>query len=170
MLSPTSKYITVHADPPTLFNATRTLSLALSSIWQQYFADVPQANAIEIAYCRPWKSRLGLIRMSLDGTRSFIGINSLLYHKAVPNEVLLTTIAHELAHYAHGFGSPLPQLYEHPHANNVVTNELVQRGLGDMFVVCDAWINDHWYDFYESQRAIKRKNDCNVTYQEQKAG
>ena len=139
------------------FCASRDLSLYLSSIWQHYFSDVPRANEVQIAYCRPWKSRLGLIRMSLDSTHSFIGINSLLQMQAVPDCVLVTTIAHELVHYTHGFGSPLPQLFEHPHAHNIVNNELEQRRLGDMLVDCNTWIDEHWYAFYEEQRAIKMK-------------
>lgn len=137
------------------FSAIRDLPFYLSSIWQRYFSDVPSANEVEIAYCRAWKSRLGLIRMSLDSTHSFIGVNSLLQHKEVPEHVLVTTIAHELVHYAHGFGSPLPQLFEHPHANNVVDRELEQRGLGDALALCNQWIDAHWYDFFEAQRLRK---------------
>src|SRR5579875_2699348 len=102
--------------------AARNLKAYLAYIWERYFADVPRVNEVQIAYCRPWKSRLGLIRMSLDETTSFIGINALLQHELVPEYVLITTVAHELAHYAHGFGSPLPRLYAHPHANNVVNS------------------------------------------------
>ena len=140
---------------PVTFFATRDLSIYLSSLWQHYFSDVPHANEVQIAYCRPWKSRLGLIRMSLDSTRSFIGINSLLQHKDVPVCVLVTTIAHELVHYTHGFGSPLPQLYGHPHAHNIVDKELGQRGLGSALADCNTWLNAHWYTFYEAQRPAK---------------
>jgi hypothetical protein len=124
----------------------------LEHIWQCYFSDVPRQNLVEIAYCRPWKSRLGLIRMTLDGTKSFIGINSLLQVERVPEYVLTTTIAHELTHYTHGFGSPLPRLYEHPHANNVVERELERRGLGNFLRKCDEWIDKHWFPFYDMQR------------------
>ncbi len=140
---------------PLVFYTTRDLPLYLSSLWQHYFSDVPHANEVQIAYCRPWKSRLGLIRMSLDSTCSFIGINSLLRHADVPDCVLVTTIAHELVHYTHGFGSPLPQLFEHPHANNIVDKELKQRGLGNALSDCNTWIDDHWYAFYEEQRIVK---------------
>ncbi len=149
-------------------NKTRDLLFSLTFIWQHYFADVPHANMVEIAYCRPWKSRLGLIRMSLDNTRSFIGVNSLLQHKAVPDAVFLTTIAHELVHYTHGFGSPLPRLHEHPHANNVVEIELEQRGLGAALALCDTWIDEHWYEFYAAQRTTPRKTES-VVLEEQKA-
>ena len=154
-----------HISPIT-FCTRQNLPLYLSSVWQHYFSDVSHANEIEIAYCRPWKSRLGLIRMSLDSTRSFIGINSLLQHKMVPDCVLITTIAHELVHYTHGFGSPLPQLFEHPHADNIVEKELARRGLSDALLECDTWIDEHWYAFYEEQRIGKTKR-CTLR---QKAG
>lgn len=109
----------------------RNLTLYLDQIWQRYFSDIPCVNIVSIAYGRPWKSRLGLIRLALDNTTSFIEINALLERKQVPEYVLITTIAHVLVHYAHGFGSPLPRLYTHPHANNVVNCELELRGLGE---------------------------------------
>lgn len=142
---------------PIMFCATPDLATYLSSLWQHYFSDVPHANEVQIAYCRPWKSRLGLIRMSLDRTHSFIGVNSLLQHKDVPDYVLITTIAHELVHYTHGFGSPLPQLFAHPHANNIVDKELQQRGLGIVLTNCNQWVDEHWYDFYETQRVARAK-------------
>jgi hypothetical protein len=131
----------------------RHLVTHLDEIWQTYFADVPRVNEIEIAYCQPWKRRLGLIRLSLDNTTSFIGVNALLQLPQVPGYVLITTIAHEMTHYAHGFGSPLPRLYQHPHANNVVTHELERRGLGETMRLCDEWIESQWFTFYERERA-----------------
>lgn len=124
----------------------------LDEIWQTYFADVPRLNQVDIAYCQPWKRRLGLIRLSLDNTLSFIGVNALLQLPCVPEYVLITTIAHELTHYAHGFGSPLPRLYEHPHANSVVKRELDRRGLGETLSLCDEWIDREWFSFYDKER------------------
>ena len=124
----------------------------LEHLWQRYFSDVPRVNLVEIAYGQPWKRRLGLIRLSLDNTRTFIGVNTLLRLPDVPECVLLTTIAHEMAHYAHGFGSPLPRLFEHPHAGNVVERELARRGLGHIAQQCDEWIDTEWFAFYERQR------------------
>jgi hypothetical protein len=132
--------------------ATRNPTLYLAEIWQSYFADVPRVNQVDIAYCQPWKRRLGLIRLSLDNTTSFIGVNALLQLSQVPEYILMITIAHELAHYAHGFGSPLPRLHEHPHANNVVKRELENRGLGETLSLCDAWIDKEWFSFYDRER------------------
>ena len=128
------------------------LTRCLDAIWQDYFSDIPRLNIVDIAYCQPWKRRLGLIRLSLDGTKSFIGINALLQLQEVPDYVLYTTIAHELTHYAHGFGSPLPRVFEHPHANNIVQRELVRRGLGELAIRCDDWIDKQWFSFYDMQR------------------
>jgi hypothetical protein len=127
----------------------RDLSPCLDYIWQTYFADIPRVNEVQIAYCQPWKRRLGLIRLSEESGITFIGINLLLQHELVPEQVLLITIAHELAHYAHGFGSPLPRRYRHPHAYNVVNDELDRRGLHEARRLCDEWIDNQWFAFYD---------------------
>jgi hypothetical protein len=137
---------------PAFSLSRQQLTLRLDRIWQDYFSDIPRVNSVDIAYCHPWKRRLGLIRLSLDSTKSFIGINALLQLQEVPEYVLLTTIAHELTHYAHGFGSPLPRIFEHPHANNIVQRELIRRGLGALGRKCDDWIDKQWFSFYDMQR------------------
>ena len=53
----------IPSSSPVTFWATRDLTIYLTSIWQHYFSDVPHANEVQIAYCRPWKSRLGVISM-----------------------------------------------------------------------------------------------------------
>jgi hypothetical protein len=138
--------------PPEQIATLRNPRTYLDEIWQTYFADVPRANQVDIAYCQPWKRRLGLIRLSLDNVISFIGVNALLQLAEVPEYILTTTIAHELTHYAHGFGSPLPRLYKHPHANNVVKQELERRGLGETMHQCDEWIDNQWFSFYDRER------------------
>jgi hypothetical protein len=130
----------------------RDPTLYLEWLWQDYFADITRVNEVHISYCYPWKTRLGLIRLSLDATHSFIGINSLLQLSQVPEYVLITTIAHEMAHYAHGFGSPLPRTCKYPHANGVVERELEQRELGTCLRCCNEWIDKYWYSFYDMQR------------------
>jgi hypothetical protein len=131
------------------------LALTLENIWSACFPDIPRVNTVEIAYGYPWKRRLGLIRLSLDNTRTFIGVNALLQRPEAPEYVLLTTIAHELVHYAHGFGSPLPRLFKHPHANGVVELELKQRGLGELARKCDEWIDNTWFAFYDMQQKAR---------------
>jgi hypothetical protein len=131
----------------------RELTAYLNRIWRKHFTDIPRVNTVHIGYCFPWKSRLGLIRLSLDQSTTFIGINSLLQLPQVPEYVLITTIAHELVHYTHGFGSPLPRKYKYPHANGVVERELESRELGESLHCCNRWIDKHWYPFYDVQRA-----------------
>ncbi len=144
--------VSIISDISEQSTVCRNVVTYLNAIWQKYFADVPCVNNVEISYCRPWKSRLGVIRLSLDNRTSFIGLNALLQHPTVPECVLIATISHELTHYAHGFGSPMPRLYEHPHANNIVKNELEKRGLGEILSHCDEWIDSQWFTFYDMQR------------------
>lgn len=134
----------------------RELTAYLNRIWWKHFTDIPRANTVQIGYCFPWKSRLGLIRLSLDQSTTFIGINSLLQLPQVPEYVLITTIAHELVHYAHGFGSPLPRKHKYPHANEVVERELESRELGECLYCSNRWIDKHWYPFYDVQRTVGR--------------
>ena len=148
----------VHISEISRLSHRHDLNIYLDCIWQRYFADVPHINEVQIAYCRPWKTRLGLIRMSLDNTVSFIGINSLLRSTQVPDCVLLTTIAHELVHYTHGFGSPLPRIYEHPHADYIVEKELEQRGLGSALHECDTWIEEQWFEYYAHRKSGFSRN------------
>ncbi len=140
------------ADLPTPSLPGRNLTLYLDWLWQHYFTDIVRVNEVLISYCYPWKTRLGLIRLSLDKTHSFIGINSLLQSSQVPECVLITTIAHEMTHYAHGFGSPLPRLCKYPHANGVVERELERRELGECLRCSNEWIDKYWYSFYDMQR------------------
>lgn len=149
---PLATIATTTDTAPAQSLCVRDLTAYLDQIWRDHFADLPRVNDVCIGYCYPWKSRLGLIRLSVEKTTSFIGINSLLQLQQVPEYVLITTIAHELTHYAHGFGSPLPRLWKHPHANKVVDRELERRGLGEQLHCCTEWIDKHWYPFYDMQR------------------
>jgi hypothetical protein len=140
------------AGVPTPSLPERNPTLYLDWLWQHYFNDIVRVNEVFINYCYPWKSRLGLIRLALDKTHSFIGLNSLLQLSQVPECVLITTIAHEMVHYTHGFGSPLPRIYKYPHANGVVDRELERRELGACLRCCNEWIDKYWYSFYDMQR------------------
>jgi len=135
----------------------RWLRQELNYLWITFFSDVPHANSVMIEYSRGWKNRLGMICLSLTGRTSYIGINSLLRLPQVPSYVALVTIAHELVHYSHGFGSPLPRRYEHPHRGGVVVKELVNRGLGSEYDLYLQWIREHWEVFYARNRSSKQK-------------
>ena len=147
--------------------ASRDLNLYLDALWSRHFADVARLNAIQIAYGASWKRRLGLIRLSADMTISFIGINALLSLPEVPEYVLVTTIAHELVHYSHGFGSPLLRRYDHPHANRAVERELECRELASYLHCCNQWIDNEWYTFYDKLRVSGWKHACEAHHPEQ---
>jgi hypothetical protein len=120
----------------------------LDGVWDRYFADTPRVNEVDIEFVGAWKRRLGVIRMSLDEAETHIGINSLLRHEDAPYCITLITVAHELAHYAHGFGSPLPRKYQFPHRGGVIERELIARGLRRELDHYEDWIEHHWWSFY----------------------
>lgn len=124
------------------------LETAMRAVWDRYFADVPVMNLVNIAYCRPSKTRLGWIALSESGRSTHIGINRLLRHPEVPEEVCIITIAHELVHYSHGFGSPLPQRYADPHAGDIVEQELGTRGLLSALLTYQHWSTHAWEAHY----------------------
>jgi hypothetical protein len=126
----------------------RWLRDEVDDIWRRYFADVPRVNAVEVAFRRPWMRRLGVISLSEDESTTRIGVNSLLAHNDAPYCLTLITVAHELVHYGHGFGSPLPRRYAHPHRGGIVPRELRSRGLTDELEEYGGWIQQHWWSFY----------------------
>jgi len=128
----------------------------LTTIWAQHFPDVPIVNAVHVRFVREGRRRLGWIAMSESRASTIIGINRLLALPDVPQYLCDVTIAHELAHYAHGFGSPLPQCYDDPHANGVVEAELQRRGLGSWLDAADAWAAEN-LAILASARGISRR-------------
>ncbi|MBX6771472.1 MAG: hypothetical protein IRY83_07085 [Chloroflexi bacterium] len=127
------------------------LCRTLYDLWDRYFSDTPRVNIVRIGFGRAWKNRLGSICLSDDQSTSYISINSLLRYPEVPDYVPLVTVAHEMVHYAHGFGSPLPRRYRHPHRGGIVRREIVRRGMAREYEQYDAWICAHWYDFYHAR-------------------
>lgn len=132
----------------------RWLSDQLRHVWERHFSDTPRANQVHISFARCWKNRLGLITLGEDSGTTYIRLNLLLCHPLVPDFVNLITIAHELVHYAHGFGSPLPRKYRHPHRGGVVPRELAARGLKSEYHFYQRWIAQHWFPFHA--QVIKR--------------
>lgn len=122
----------------------------LRGIWTRYFDDTPLVNTIRASFGPAWKARLGLITLSEDQKTTYIEINGLLRVPVVPEFVVSITVAHELVHYVHGFGSPLPQRYKYPHRGGIVKHELLRRGMELEYRQYDAWVYSHWYDFYDS--------------------
>ena len=71
----------------------------------------------------------------------------------MPDYVIDSTIGHELAHYAHGFGSGLPRLYTDPHRGGIVDAELERRGLTAATQRSEEWRAAHWEDLYSRRCA-----------------
>ena len=53
-------------------------------------------------------------------------------NEIIPEYIIDLTLAHEMIHYMHGFNSPLPKQFRHPHAGSVVDRELKKRGFGHL--------------------------------------
>ena len=125
------------------------LERELDYLWENHFADVPRVNHVAVAFTGTWKTRLGVITLSEDQKTTYISLNALLGHPEVPYYVASITLAHEMVHYCHGFGSPLPRRYKYPHRGGIVEKELRRRGLQVEHDLYDDWVYTHWYDFYE---------------------
>lgn len=116
-----------------------------------HFGDVPQGYPISTRFGIRARNRFGSI-----GERSrqtIILVNRLFADPFVPTFVVDGTLAHELAHYAHGYGSGLPLLHKDPHRGGVVDRELDRRSLGDINRRAEQWRNLHWDQFYRSRCA-----------------
>jgi putative component of toxin-antitoxin plasmid stabilization module len=125
------------------------LAERLRLLMENHFADVPQGHPIVTRYGYRARYRFGSI-VARRGTTHIL-VNQLYADPFVPTYVVDATLAHELAHYAHGYGSGLPKLHAHPHRGGVVDEELEQRGLGELTRKADAWRKAHWAAFYASR-------------------
>ena len=125
----------------------------LRMVWGRYFSDVERKNEVVIHFGRRAANRLGSIfQEPRNQKRSIITMTGFFRDLEVPDFVVETVIAHELAHYAHGFSSPHRQLYRHPHEGGVVTKELRNRGMGDSLRLQKVWLKRHWRNYVLSQR------------------
>lgn len=122
----------------------------LRDVWERYFRDTPRINTVQISFGAAWKSRLGSITLSEDQQTSYIQVNGLLRRHEVPEYVARVTVAHEMVHYAHGFGSPHPRRYKYPHRGGIIKRELTRRGMAHEYERYDEWVYNHWYDFYDT--------------------
>ncbi|MDD3662053.1 MAG: hypothetical protein PHG63_03220 [Candidatus Dojkabacteria bacterium] len=138
-------------------------------IWENYFADVPRKNFVLIKFGRSASRQLGSIgwarknsrikaflkkdsikktvRSQDDSRITVITITRKFKDPSIPDYVVDATIAHEIAHYVHGFSSPLKRQYHHPHKGGVVRKELTRRGLGDTEKAARGWIRQNWRSY-----------------------
>jgi hypothetical protein len=125
------------------------LAARVAILWDVHFSDVPRGLPIVTRFGSRARYRFGSIAARKGST--VILINRLFAEPEVPDYVIDATLAHELAHYAHGFGSGLPKVYQHAHRGGVVDRELEQRGLGEVMALAEAWRKQNWEAFYNSQ-------------------
>ena len=120
----------------------------LDEVWDEYFSDVPQDNDIQIVWGRKARQRLGSIKQGekIPGKHpeTIITINSLFKDTYIPEYIVIATIAHELAHYAHGFHSPIEQKYQKPHEGGIVHKELAVRGVDLLEKKQKKWLKENW--------------------------
>jgi hypothetical protein len=148
------------------------LETQLFDIWENNFADVPRKNLVLIKFGKASKRQLGSIKwahknskiktalkqlqteheVSDDKRISIITITKHFAHPDIPEDVVKATIAHELVHYTHGFHSPLPKLFSHPHRGSIVKKELIKRDLGDMYLNSEVWLKKGWVKFLRKYR------------------
>ena len=78
---------------------------------------------------------------------TLINITSYFKDESIPEEIVLSTIAHEMCHYAHGFNSPLSQIYDHPHKGGLIKKEMQQRGLINVYKYSKTWLKQNWLKY-----------------------
>ena len=133
-------------------------------LWEDYFSDVARKNIVIIKFGRNSKRQLGSIRWASKKTRglkrfltgktyeddkrvSLITITSKFKDESIPEQIVLATIAHEMCHYAHGFNSPLKQIYAHPHKGGVIRKEMEKRGLKYLYTFSKKWLKENWSNY-----------------------
>lgn len=132
--------------PEPIFRDDDWLAERVSLLRQIHFADVPQGYPITTRFGIRARNRFGSI--GAKAKRTIILVNRLFADTVVPTYVVDGTLAHELAHYAHGYGSGLPLLYKDPHRGGIVDKELDRRGLGQINEKAEHWRKTYWDDFY----------------------
>lgn len=127
------------------------LEKKLDQIWAKNFSDVPRTRGVNIFFGRKAMKRLGSIREKEcekpKQTKTKILINGYFRDKTIPDFVIDATIAHELCHYVHGFGSPLPQMCRYPHRGGKVDREMETRGLTMLAEKEDRWLSKNWFKY-----------------------
>ena len=122
----------------------------LEYIWQNGFSDVGRKNNINIKFKGKWKNKFGHIKNLKNGDSEIV-INGYFKDEKIPEFIIYLTIAHELVHYSHGFNSPLPRLYKHPHKGGIVNKDLKKRGFEELIKLERKWIKEEWRNIIKSE-------------------
>jgi hypothetical protein len=133
-------------------------------VWEEYFNDIARKNFVVTKFGKYAKRQLGCIKYATEQTKikallkkyeeeigvqdvesvSVIVLTRYFISEEVPEFVLVSTLSHEICHYAHGFHSPLPKRFKYPHKGGVVEKELVSRGLDNILKESDIWLKENW--------------------------
>ncbi|MFA6423463.1 MAG: hypothetical protein WCW17_03365 [Patescibacteria group bacterium] len=142
------------------------LNQKLEFIWKNFFSDIKKVNPVEISFGRNSKRRFGSIKLNRKLTflnkkvtpkdKSIITINGYFKSYKIPEFILDLTIAHELAHYAHGFNSAHARNLRYPHQGGVVDKELLDRGLKNMLKLHKQWVKENWQNFLNEEESNGR--------------
>jgi hypothetical protein len=124
----------------------------LDELWDNSFSDIPQHNDVVILFGRKARQRLGSIKQETKtvqdllnkNRKTIITINGLFRDEKIPDFVVISTIAHEMCHYAHGFSSPLEKKFPNPHHGGVVTKEMKARGFEVISRKQKKWLKEEW--------------------------
>ncbi len=143
------------------------LEQKMYEIWEDHFNDIPRKNLVLIKFGKNAKRQLGSIRWVEGRTKvktflrkfkeklhhqdderiTLITISSLFKDLSIPEYVIEATIAHEMIHYAHGFFSPLSQIYNHPHKGGIIRKEMEKRGLKEIYKTSKRWLKESWREY-----------------------
>ncbi|MBW6431705.1 hypothetical protein K0A96_00795 [Patescibacteria group bacterium] len=125
-----------------------------SSIRQQAVSSKQQASSIKgqgssiRQQASSIKHQASMISRKVESCPvTVITINKLFQDKQIPEPVVISTIAHELTHYAHGFHSPLEQRYATPHAGGIIDKEMDERGLKETRLIAKKWLKENWREY-----------------------
>jgi hypothetical protein len=130
------------------------LAEQLRQLHLTHFSDVSIPNTIHVRFGRASIRRLGSILAKQQDNKlvTTITVTKLFQSDLVPELVVQATLAHEFAHYTHGFHSPHPKRYKHPHRGKVIEKELLARGLSHLLVAQNLWLKHSYQDFLRDHR------------------
>ncbi|MBI2463873.1 hypothetical protein HYV57_02870 [Candidatus Peregrinibacteria bacterium] len=132
------------------------LMTEFETLWKQYFSDIERKNPVMAAFGRPARVRLGSIRLTRKKVSKII-MNGHFRDPSIPNEVVQAILAHEMTHYAQGFGSQLEKKAKFPHRCALVDKELIRRGFGETLSIQKKWTKNHWQHYIEEYKKNTKK-------------
>lgn len=121
-------------------------------LWNQYFNDIRLNNEIVVLFGRRNKRVLGSIKLELKARITLIRVNGYFRDEKIPEELVMATLAHEIAHYAHGFSTAGKRMYRYPHQGGVVSRELKKRNLGELEKETKKWLKKNWNEYLKNSQ------------------